>query len=189
MLLTLISLELTAFGIIPSVVDTNKLAFTYFTNPYLNIFNWIGFFAVGIYIQEKGLVQKYYTTLCNYWWIFSLIALIILSVFYYLEKDYSYFSKYGFICETFMATALLSLSFRLNQNRLLIDIGKKTLPIYLIHLPILGRFSRILPYSKLFAISRPIIVIILIYTVLFIIHFIAQKLKISKYANIILGLR
>lgn len=54
--LTITSLLLTAFGRLPAVVDTDKWAFTYL-NPYLNVFNWIGMFALGI-LAKNGKLEE-----------------------------------------------------------------------------------------------------------------------------------
>lgn len=171
--LTIASLLLTAFGRLPAVVDTDKWAFTYL-NPYLNIFNWIGIFALGILAKNgklEELVMKFTQSSVKAWAavFISILGWMVLAK---IDPNTEYWSWGGVLAEPLMSIGALAISCRVKNGRLdkiLSKIGKITLPIYLYHMPIQEQIlkSRESLANVRFAFLRPVITI-LICTMIFI---------------------
>ena len=170
--ITFISVSLSSMDLIPYTTVFNK---------FFNIFNWIGFFALGILLRRKELVDK---LLGLKFTIISLIGLIVATIIAVMKKELiqSYIDSTSLFVELFGLILLLNIADFLTSSKLLIDIGKKSFFIYLIHIQIVGIINTRLPYNALFFILRPIIGLAVCYIVAIVFKYVLNKIKLSKYS-------
>lgn len=180
-LLNLISILLTHLNIFPTIVDSQKLAFTYF-NPYLNVFNWIGIFSFGLCLKNIDLFE----IKINKKILLSLSALLILIITVF-KIDANYWNIITPLISTIIVFLIFEISKLISNLKILIDIGKKTFSIYLLHLPIIAFFCRFL--SPKFSVFTAIIVVLFMYLILIIMEKVSQKLNIKKIFSLLSGCR
>lgn len=174
---SIISIFLSALGIIDYSVDLNQ---------YVNIFNWIGFFALGVLLRKKKLMDK---LICPSAAIISLIGLIAVVVIAVVRgnKIEAYIDITSLFAELFGFVFLLNVSNLFANNKLLTDVGKKSFFIYLMHVQAVGIVNTRLPYNTVFFILRPFIGLAVCYIISVSFKFILNRLNLSKY-NFVFGL-
>lgn len=144
-----ISLGLTVVScglVIAGVFHSNE----WLTN-YQNPLNWIGFFGFGQLLRLKGFLQKSPRDLGykrNQLVIVGLITVLLYVAYYWMvDKQFIDVSYWNYISIPFeLCAAAFVYLFSCNVNRLtvLVEIGKKTYPIYFIHMQIgIGVFRAI----------------------------------------------
>lgn len=175
--MSVISVYLTAFEVIPH----NE----YF-NQYINPFNWIGFFALGILIRKENWLEKLINAKM---FVFSVIGLVISILFAVLRDNEikSYVDVTSLFIEIFGFMVVLNLSKLLAKNKLLIDVGKKSFFIYLMHIQIAGLINTRLPYNIVFFVLRPFIALAICYVISIVFKYILKILRLSKF-NCVFGL-
>ena len=152
--------------------------------------NWIGIFCIGMLIRKYDLLEKYKEILENKISIVTLIYIIIYVVMCLLKINYTYWNPLAMIIGIISFIEFFTISLKLTKYNILIDIGKKSFFIYLIHLLFLGViFNNIFRESIIFAIVRPIITVLTIYIIAIIGKKIAKILKLEKIYETILGIR
>lgn len=196
-IITILSLMLSMRGILPTNVDTDKWVFTYL-NPYLNILNWNGIFALGILAKEGRLVKvvnKFQdTSIIAYLTIgISGIGWMLLSKY---DLNYEYWSWGGILAEPLMSIGALAIICRIKNekiNILLTRVGKITLPIYLYHMLIqeqvlkskeaLGNFG--------YAFLRPVITIGICCVIFWCIDYVTKVIsyKLNQFYRMLVGYR
>ena len=174
--ISIVSIYLSAFGVIKYV----------YLSHYYNVLNWIGFFALGILIRRKNWISKlaqipFFSVAIVAW------ALLVLMVVKRGTMFDGYIDVYSLPIELCGFVSFLFLSKILSKSRLLVDLGKKSFLIYLMHLQIAGAINTRLPYNTLFYILRPFIAVTVCYLLTKIFEFLINKLQLNKY-NYILGL-
>lgn len=129
-----------------------------FLSTYLNVFNWIGFFALGILIRKYRLDRKLLST---HWplVISAVLAGVTLILMFILDK-WGYFSIFGMIFELSFAVILMYIAratcgFAWAQYIAL--IGKYTYCIYLLHMPIVQPICARLPNIWVFDVIKPLL--------------------------------
>lgn len=175
--ITVASVLLSAFGIIK---------YNMYFNQHFNIFNWAGFFALGLLIRKKDLLDK----LSGVIPLIVSCVLLILSVLLTVKMGQAkaYIDYFSLLCELCGFVFVLNLSGYLYKINILKDIGAKSFFIYLIQMQIAGIINTRLPYNAFFFIIRPFSVLILIYIICLLIEFVLTKTKLKKY-DYIIGLK
>lgn len=176
-IVSIVSVYLTAYHIIP--------VHPYF-NQYINPFNWIGFFALGVLLKREDLLEKLINTKAL---IISLVGVAVSIAVAVLRGNEvkSYVDVTSLFTEVFGFVLILNLSNCLANNKLLIDIGKKSFFIYLMHIQIAGIITTRLPYNAVFFILRPFIALAVCYIVSVVFKYLLKLLKLDKY-NFMFGL-
>lgn len=101
-------------------------------NNYLNPFNWIGFFALGVVMKDKFYIYLSYIRKFKFQIIFIYALFLIVALTF--GNEFGYFSKSAMFNETLGMLALFSLStFSFFKKSKLILISKYTFTLYLIH--------------------------------------------------------
>jgi hypothetical protein len=174
-----ISICLTTF----SVISINGNFFT----DYLNPFNWIAFFGIGVMIKNRKVEIDKYTNINfikqnkSFYGLFSLFV-IILSVLYFNSNDISYWGCiFSLPFELLACFIVLTLSQIINNNRLLISIGKNSLVIYLLHLPLADIVNAKLQLSGFLFFIKPLLVIAFFHFFIWTAFNVTKILKIEKY--------
>lgn len=187
-ILTMVSLLTTAWVVDP--LTNGDFAQFYYLNPL----HWAGFFAVGVLINRKGLLQKL-QSLASSPYVLCLTLLIGVSYGVLCKMNgypCTYFSKFalvGFVANTVMLIGFATVLEKKDGVfvRLLIHIGKCSFPIYLLHQLFTGIVSAItnaLPFGVL-VLARPAVVIGAILCGLWI----AKKLIRNSKILLLIGLR
>lgn len=182
-ILNIVSLTLTSVGIMQPIINTLHI-----TN-YLNIFNWIGFFAIGILLKSIDS-DKLYSFIRSYRYILigsSIIATIVISITGY---EIGYFTMFGWVYELVCALAILSLStYSIIYNRFAMSISELSFSIYLFHILFPGILSKIYHMNIFLAAISNILVLAVTYSLLIAGVFISSKLRLGKLYRIAIGLR
>ena len=192
MALTIGSMVATRLGYIPKG--------EWFTE-YVNPFNWLGFFALGIWARryaEKRLFEQKRPV----WFALGLFALIagVRARFYY--NDFAdaegnpivgYFSFFALPIELGALVVALGLANLLRKSRFFVDLGKKSFAVYFYHMPIVGivcalfkRFEG--PATPVLVVAAPLVAVLVAYLALLLLEFVAKKLRLTP-ALTLLGLR
>lgn len=184
LLATVLSNMLTASGIMEPILAFLKI------NNYLNVFNWIGFFSLGMLLQEIN-EEKIATFFVKYrYMLISLggVAFLFVLVFNNIPADY--FSYIAIPYELVLTLAIFSLStFTLSEYRVLKKISDSSFTIYLIHLVFIGLLDGILAHFWITRFFSPIIIIALCFGTLEVVGFVAEKINIYKLYVLITGIR
>ncbi|OBS13150.1 hypothetical protein ATE49_13880 [Elizabethkingia miricola] len=171
-----------------------SLAITYLNHyniySYLNIFNWIGFFSLGM--LAKGHLYNVITALKKYTYIIILLSIgIITYITLTIESNYAgYFSKYAFGLEILGGGVLLLISsYKVFNNKMILMVSKYSFSIYLIHF-LFFPIKRIVPHNLLFEICTPILLTFLISILLYLGELVFSKIKYGgNLYNTLLGIR
>lgn len=161
-----------------------------FINPYLNILNWIQYFAIGMLLQENKRTEnvKLRTLLRILLPYLYLIIIVVLSI-NKIRMEYwvgwsPIISTIGAITICISATCVSGMS----CSDVLKSIGRGSLFIYLWHMPIAGIVAKVFGNNALlqFVLIRPIVVLLIVYLAMKLLDSILEK-RISIKA--IIGLR
>lgn len=162
-------------------------------SPYLNVFNWIGFFAVGYYFQinKKSLEKiKVLFLKTRTIWLFAYSAIIVFQVFQ--SKGGSYWNGINSAFSWCGSLALVSLATFVPEKRnlfstIILSIGKDSFTIYIWHMPIAGIVAYFMSKGILsyFVLVRPIFVVLFTEMLLLCAKRIILKLKLNKFAKFI----
>ncbi len=183
MVISVISLELTAGGVLEPVINVLHI-----TN-YLNILNWIGFFAIGVLLQNVDSDVLWKRLKRYRIGIIAVFCLIFIAIFI-IKIPTGYFSFVGWIYEVVGAALILAVaSYEILDIPLLRRVSGYSFTVYLIHFMIIGMFdgiyNRLLPLQVLANLIIITISVIAIEACLFV----ARMIKIEKIACILLGVR
>lgn len=157
-------------------------------NPYVNILNWCGYFSVGILIAKCNILDKivFYSKKWNKLFSASWILFVIYLI---LFEKFSYWNKLYIPFELISIMNLVYYSNRLNRNKILIDIGKQSYAIYLLHMLLVGLINYSFVFFKIefLLLIKPIIILIIMYILILFIKKLSQKLHIN--CAVYLGIR
>lgn len=192
--LNIISVIITAANIIPTIetnADASRWIYTYY-NPYLNVFNWIGMYCLGIYARKNNLIEKYIEYIQNkkIVIVIILISIIILiaEALVFEKCTYwtysSWFTECVFAVLLFIAACLIK-----DKHNFLSQLGKNTMPIYIIHIIFIWRANELCGKNVPGAIAATMLTTIILFFVLRFGLYIAKKLRIDKLYSVITGIR
>ena len=161
-------------------------------NPYLNPFNFCIYFSVGLLIGMKdGLIEL--SQICSrykkYLLMLYIILLIALNIF---EITSGYWGQATLIVQPIAILLIFALSTeKIFYKKNIIEIGKNSFAIYLLHMPVAGVVSNIFNRLNLWIITlaRPFIVIFITVIFIYAYKYITKKWGISDRANFIIGTR
>jgi Fucose 4-O-acetylase and related acetyltransferases len=189
LVLTAASVILTTNGALPLTSATAALAFTSY-NVYLNIFNWIGMFALGILLRQTGALDHLIKLKGGAGLLLALASALIFSLISLCcDSSRSYWVPFSLVTESAAFILFFLSAAKLQKRHVLVKIGAATLPIYILHMPTLLIFSKLFRTSLLFTAIRPALVIAFVFTALQIGAVIAGKLRIRGLYGIITGVR
>ena len=184
LLMTAISIFLTAMGFLDVAISFLGV------NHYLNVFNWIGFFALGMILQEAdpeklfGFFQKFK------WLNFSLFAVALALLLVFREIPYHYFSFVAIPYEILGGMAILSLStYSLTRFSVFNWLSGFSFSIYLFHMIFIGLFDRLLGISEITRMLSPIVIIASCFLMFLIGWFLFRKLRLEKVYALLTGCR
>lgn len=164
-----------------TIVFYEKLA----SFSYINIFNWIIYFMIGMYINQYKLLPRIKEKIKLPY--ISIIVIILLHLVFDIKLSY-----FGFITVLLSFLILVSKLYdKKLDNKMVQFIGKNSFSIYLMHMPIAGVVTRIcnLFNNGFFLFIRPFITLGITVMIIIIYQKIIKKLKLPSIFYILLGLR
>lgn len=185
-LLTVFSLVLTSFGVLDylflkcfNVVEINN---------YLNVFNWIGYFSLGILLKRYlKLIMEF---LKKYRLVIILTYVFALCISFYLEPfDAGYFSKLAIPMQLLGVAFIFSIStLKEFNNSIVAKVAELTFTIYLTHFLIFP-IRKFFFTSALFEFINPILILTVNCLVVLTGIYISEKIKLSGLYCLLLGIR
>lgn len=166
-------------------------------SPYLNIFNWIGYFALGMHISAKKTWFVYYfRKLLKFRRVALILYFIILGVQLYRGSGGGYWHGFNVISCWIGAIALTEIALIIEKNKIpviskMIQIaGEESFFIYIWHMPIAGIVTKIMCYGFLehFVLIRPFIILLIVLIIYKFINRISKKLYFDRVVSFI-GIR
>lgn len=137
-------------------------------SPYLNILNWIGYFAFGMQIMSHKEKAKTVFQYCRKWRALIYVAFVMILA-YQICSGHSggYWKGMNVILCWLGGTTVFLVSISVNKNkqsimqRGLVSVGKKSFFIYLWHMPIAGITARVMLDGMLanLMLIRPVLVL------------------------------
>lgn len=159
-------------------------------NPYLNPFNWISFFAAGVFVKKHmtsdlrlimEIMQKHKFIIA-----IAFMASLFMSSIY--DKS-TYFDFINIFTEVSGVATVIVLSNNINSN-MLVDVGKLSFPIYLLHIPLAGLINMVF-YNQpliLFQILKPFSVILIMFALVKMYMYVVNKITSSGVSNFLCGI-
>lgn len=166
------------------VVSLNLNIFNFINNitPYLNPFNFITYFSVGKLVSIDENLKKLKEFSYKYKYISLFIFIIILFISQLLDIKVGYFSKVTLLFQVLSLVMFMGFGQSSYFNKAyIVDLGKKSFTIYLIHMPFAGIITYIFNkyiFLKYLILLRPFIVLYLTYKF---INLLIDLTKISKF--------
>ena len=179
----IVSLYLTQAGLLDALISTLGI-----TN-YLNLFNWIGFFALGLLLRRIEPVTIYQGI--RKYRLYTIVAFILVyGCVFWLNTPTGYFSKFGWMLELVGAAAFFAVASYIPKNcRLVKRIAGYSFTVYLIHFMVIGVFDRFYNLAVPLQAIANLIVIAISLAVIELCLLIARKLKLERLAMLVLGVR
>ena len=177
--ITLISLLLT---------DLNVIPYTECFTKYLNPANFVGFFAIGILLQQETINEAFFKKHRNKAALACLLSVAVMAV----RQKSSYFCMESAVFEVSAAMLVLYLAYTLSKTRTGWKIGrfgKDTFFIYLTHMQIVQAIGTRLPDTLLFDVLKPVIGLAVMLAFASAIRWIGDKFLPMKKARALIGLR
>ncbi|WP_228098854.1 acyltransferase [Pedobacter sp. MC2016-24] len=186
LILTVTSLILTSFGYLDQI--SNRFFGISQVYNYLNCFNWLGFFILGMI--SRGKMESINAKLAEHKYLFFLLFILFLGLGLLIEPEKGgYFSKLAIPCEILGAICFWNLSaLSFFDNKYIYSISAFTFSIYLIHFLVFP-FRRLLIHNQFVEFINPIIYLCLASVLIFIGLQIAFKLKLDKAYSLLMGIR
>lgn len=160
-------------------------------NQYLNPFNWLIYFMIGIVFNKYKLLQN--CAMFAKKWVFAFILLFIISniifVVYRLKINYWQIGGYIYIVITFFLFLGIATKYQEILGKF-IFIGKESMSIYLMHSLFVGGLVYVTNRYELWYLFplRPFIVLAMVLFVLFIYQQLSKYWSIEKYSFPLIGL-
>ncbi len=160
---------------------------------YLNIFNWIFFFSLGMLIAQRDLLNTIIIECRNYSYIiFGLFIIGIIASVKMFGNNVSYFHVFMIMVELLGCLSIFSLSFNAGiLNNPLRKIGKLSFSIYLLHMPLAGAINII--FSKVPAligvIVKPVMVTLLMYLLIEVGQIFSRRIGVESLFIKLFGIR
>lgn len=171
----IISLNLSAFG------------FLEYINPYLNPFNFIIYFSLGKIVAMHAGLKKLKEFSFEHRYIFLVMYIFISILSQLLSISMGYFGKITLLSQALSLMIFMGFGQSVCFNKdYIIDVGKKSFSIYLVHMPFAGIITyvfnkyTILGYLLFF---KPFIVLYLTYNFINLAIYLTKAIKIGTKIN------
>lgn len=153
---------------------------TVFT-PYMNPFNWAIFFCIGVTWKnrEKTSAGALESKKCT----FISLGIFIFSMIVYCVTGWEayYWTWISFFFELSAVFCLLKVSYWLRDSRLLQDIGKNTLFIYIVHMIVAGGVMNHMPDNGIYILLRPFVTLAITYVLTWIIRKVITFMHLERW--------
>ncbi len=183
-LINIASVIFTATGLLKPIIDVLHIS------DFLNVFNWVGFFAAGMLLQQID-EHRLLAFLVKYRILF-IIAFGVCFVVSIIFKDvsFTYFSYLAIPFELIGVWAFFSLStFQLTNIKLFSNLSDASFTIYLVHMIFVGFLDGLLSKFEISRLLSPLVIIAVTFVCLMIGLWVSRKIKLDKVYCLVTGLR
>lgn len=145
---------------------------------YLNIFNWISYFNIGIIINKYNKLSSLFnfSNKNKYLFLISFVLVVVSGLYFNFEVNY--WTMIGVLLIITFFFTIFGFIYNINiNNNLLTFIGENSLSFYLIHMPIAGLIVRLTNFNSILLLIRPILTILITYIVIYLYKIIVEKIK------------
>jgi peptidoglycan/LPS O-acetylase OafA/YrhL len=162
---------------------------------YLNVFVWLGWFLIGALIQKKNLQNYIQVFAGSKWTLLALSGICYVLYICFFGSEMSYWHKFYLPVEALSLLVMLFLTYTvkscLKNNTLLVNIGRDSFSLYLLHMPIAGITANIMSRfsTGILMLLRPFIVLAVTYFLLWIADIIARHIRLERLFHIVIGKR
>lgn len=175
---------------VPFVLEWNKLTIT----SYLNIFNWILYFALGMLLKKKEFLEALAIFAKKILPLSTFLLIVDFGIHCFYRLSWTYFSRYALLNIMLQILVVMGICYGLCEKRVekLVVAGKYSYAIYLLHGLGAGGVNWItgLTGSGLFILVRPVIVILLVILGIYIVRKICNKFRILRnIPEVLIGIR
>ncbi len=183
--------------IILTIISTMFFYSPFNRSPYMNIFNWVGYFALGAIIRKyQTKVDAILKSLIKWRFVVYLLYIAVLVFQLWRGEGGWYFKGINVPFCWIGAVALIVMGIKIEQfektpiKSIIGILGKNTLFIYLWHMPIAGIVARLMSYSYLsyLMLVRPLIIVAIMMFASWLIKLILQKIK-GEQLGFIVGIK
>ena len=179
--ITVLSQQLTAWGL----VDTGKIYLT----DYLNIFNWVGYFCLGVYLKRIN-VYNLLTVFKKHIALFIILWLIVFALAYRFDSKTGYFSLFGIPLQIIGAVIVFGIcSVDIFDCKVTRYISKISFCVYLVHMAVVSIVYKFLGNLDFIKLLVPLVTLLSITSILFVCEKVSYKLKISGLFYKLSGIR
>ena len=159
-------------------------------NSYLNCFNFMIYFVIGIILNKYNLLIKVGKIFGKYIYYILIIYILSIVVAYIYQIKIGYFEYSTLYFNMISIPIVLGLStMKFFYNKHMTKWGIESFGIYLLHTPVAGLIKKILNHFDiwLLTIIRPIIVICIVMLFIDIYKYLSRKFNIEYISNSIIG--
>lgn len=183
-ILNVLSIIMTEMGLLSNVLLVIRVS------NYLNLFNWIGFFAFGILLQDVNEEQIIAFLQKTRFIFIILFNLILTTLIIFPSVNVHYFTILAILFEILGTLAIMGLStFDLSKIKIFRVVSNYSFTIYLMHMVIIGTLDGLLAKYVILTLLSPLLIIVICYIVLWLVLFVSKKIKLEKLACLFLGVR
>lgn len=179
-LLSFISIALTSTGTLDGI------------NPYLNPFNFVCYFSIGMIISRKDNLINLAKRCMKHRYSLLLLYIFLVLIVWYFDISSGYWGSASLILQPVSIATVFGFAANdsVYKEKFLL-IGKESFSIYLLHMPVAGKIASIFNSYNLwlFTLARPFIVIGITLGFILIYKKIGEVLRIDNFTNRLIGLR
>ena len=166
---------------------SSAYAYKYFPELYLNIFNWIGYFAGGVLIRNKEeWFRNMFSKVISMRFFVYAAAVLVIAIQFYRNIVPEYWGWQCYIEIVLGTFVIIILAKRIMDTGILRKfwkkVGVKSFWIYLWHMPVAGLIANIMNRGILqpLVLIRPVIVLLITYFSGILLEYFAKRLKMTK---------
>lgn len=189
------TMVLSVASILATGLDLYDLIIPFQIDPYMNPFNWMLYFSIGLLIQKYDLMPRLGMMLASLKYLVLLSVLLFGSIIAIVCSGtiLSYWKIFFIPVEAMAFLVVLGWAYVLSQREsgFYVSIGLESFSIYLLHFPFAGLVANLLNRIDLWWTTplRPLIVLIITVLGIRLYKYAARKLRIEKGAGILIGTR
>ena len=182
-IVNIVSVYLTAAGKLNGIITDLHI-----TN-YLNIFNWVGYFALGCVLQNIK-PEKLYRALTSVRIPVILVFAVCWAGICVFKIPTGYFSYVGMPFQLLGCAAIFCIStMGFQKYRVVHTISNMTFGIYLMHMIIIGLCDRLYLITTITKLFSPVIVVVICCVILYAGYIVCKLIKIDKLYCMLTGIR
>ena len=158
-----------------------------YLTDYLNPLNWVGFFALGIFIKKYEVYRK--MSKCQYMGYLALVIFALSSIYNIRKSVFTYFNLSMVITELSGAVVVFYLAIKLARRKLnWRKIGESTFFIYLVHMQVVQFVSARIPDGLIKYAINPIFNFAIMIIITLGMYKVLSKWRFGKNCLMILGI-
>ena len=180
--LTVLSLQLTAFG----VLDATRIGLT----DYLNVFNWIGYFCIGVWLKRANVYRLMAWCRRFLWVLLPAYAGILALSFFVIGDRIGYFSYLGMPLQLIGVMIVMGIcSWRWMNNRVFRYVSRASFGVYLVHMFTFAVVDKFVGTVPVVCFAAPLITLTVTTFGFWLLDLLARKIKFMKWVLPLVGMR